>query len=141
MVLVLKEELLQLCDIRNEIKEIKIKIDKLELKSEQVISDSVESTTKSFPFMLTHERIEGIDVKKKKRLEHYKNILEERYEKLLETQLKVEEFIDNIPTSRLRRIFTFRYIDQLSWDEIAAAISSKSTADSVRLEHNRFLKK
>lgn len=137
----MREELLQLCDIRKEIQELENRINKLELKSKQVISDSVESTTKSFPYMMTHERIEGIDIKANKTLEKYKTILKDRYDKLLEIQLNVETFIDNIPTSRLRRIFTMRYIDQLSWDDIASSISVKATADSVRLEHNRFLKK
>lgn len=137
----MREELLQLYDIRKEIKDLENRINKLELKSKQVISDSVESTTKAFPFMMTHERIEGINIKVSKTLEKYKTLLEDRYDKLLEIQLNVETFIDNIPTSRLRRIFTMRYIDQLSWDDIASAISPRATADSVRLEHNRFLKK
>ncbi len=137
----MKEELLQLCDIKKEIKELENKINKLEIKANCIISDSVETTTKTFPFLLTHEKIKGIDIKANKLLEKYKIILKERYENLLETQIKIEEYINELPTSRLRRIFTMRYIDQSSWKRIALAISPKATEDSVRLEHDRYLKK
>ena len=137
----LKEILIQLSDIRKEVKELEIKIDKLELKSHEIVSDSVESTTKTFPIIPTKFKIKGLDQKTIKKLEYYKTILEDRYNTLLDIQIKTEEFIDKLPTSRLRRIFTYRYIDQYSWIKVAQLIDDKATADSVRMEHDRFLEK
>lgn len=137
----LKECLVQLCDFQLEIKELKNKINKLEPKSHEIISDSVESTTKYFPIIPTRVKIIGLDQKIQRKLEYYKTILEDRYDKLLDIQIKTEEFINTLPTSRLRRIFTYRYIEQYSWIKIAQLIGGKSTADSVRMEHDRFLEK
>lgn len=137
----LKENLLQLCDIRKEIKELENKIDKLELKSQEIVSDSVENTTKIFPIIQTKLKIKGLDQESRKKLEYYKTVLENRYDTLLDVQIQTEEFINNLPTSRLRRIFTYRYIDQLTWVKIAHLIGGNATEDSVKQEHHRFLEK
>lgn len=137
----LKDCLVQLCDIQLEIKELEEKINKLELKSHEIVSDSVDSTTKYFPIIPTKLKIKGIDQNVIKKIEYYKTILENRYSKLLDIQIQAEEFIDKLPTSRLRRIFTYRYINQYSWIKIAHLIGYSITEDSVRKEHDRFLEK
>lgn len=141
MILELKENLIQLNDIIKEIDELRKKIKKLEPKAKQIVSDSVQSTTLDFPFKQTHIKIKGIDIAANNKLEKYKAVLEDRYKKLIVIQTQAEEFINTLPTSRLRRIFTFRYIDQLSWNKVAVLIGGDATADSVRLEHDRYLKK
>lgn len=137
----MKEELLQLCDIKKEIKELENKIKKLENKSQELVSDSVQSTTKVFPFLINHYHIQGKDTRILKKIEQYKTILENRYEELLKIQLQIEEYINNIPISRVRRIFEYRYIEQFSWAKVAIAIGGDSTTEeSVRKEHDRYLK-
>lgn len=136
----LKECLLQFCDIRKEIKELETKINKLEPKTHEIVSDSVESTTKYFPIIPTKQKIKGLDQNKIKKLEYYKTILENRHDTLLELQIKLEEFINQLPTSRLRRIFEYRYIEQFSWNKIAQLVGS-SSEDCLRKEHDRFLEK
>ena len=131
----LKENLLQLCDIRKEIKELENKIDKLELKSHEIVSDSVENTTKIFPIIQTKLKIKGLDQETRKKLEYYRTVLENRYDALLDVQIKTEEFINNLPTSRLRRIFTYRYIDQLTWIKIARLIGGNATEESIKKEN------
>ena len=137
----LKECLAQLCDIRLEIKELEKKISRLEPKTHEIVSDSVESTTKCFPIIPTHYKIKGLNQKIIKKVEHYKTILEQRYENLLEIQIRTEEFINQIPTSRLRRIFIYRYIEQYSWTKSAILIGGNATSESIRKEHDRFLEK
>lgn len=141
MILKLKEHLTQLNDIIKEIEELREKIKKIEPKANQIVNDSVQSTTLHFPFKQTHIKIKGLDVVANNKLEEYKTILEDRYKKLIVIQTQTERFINSLPTSRLRRIFTFRYIEQLSWNQVASRIGRDATADSVRLEHDRYLKK
>lgn len=136
-----KKNLSQLSDVRKEIKELEEKIQKLELKSKEVVSDSVESTTKYFPIIPTRLKIKGLDQNTIKKIEYYKTILENRYNNLLDIQIQVETFINKLPTSRLRRIFTYRYIEQYSWTKVAQMISRNSTSESIRKEHDRFLEK
>ena len=57
---------------------------------------------------------------------------------LMETLNQVEEFIASVEDSRMRRIITLRFNDNLSWFKVAERLGGKSTADSVRMEFNRF---
>ena len=137
----LKECLVQFCDIKIEIKDLQKKIEKLELRSKEIISDSVETTTKTFPVIMTHYKIFGNDQKLLNKLEHLKNLLEDRYNKQIDLHIKLEEFINKMPTSRLRMIFEYRYIDQYSWMKTAILIGGNATEDSIRKEHDRYLEK
>lgn len=134
----LKQKLSQYRDIKEEIKKLESKILKLE-KTEQNTSDMVDNTTKKFPIVQIKTTIKGVNVDRINKLNKLNKILEERYNKLLEIQLEVEEFINKIPTSRLRMIFEYRYLNSFSWIKIAQLVGG--TDESVRKEHDRFLEK
>jgi len=133
----LKESLIQYTDTQKEIKELEDKINKLEVESN--VFSIVESSSLKPPFQKHNIKIEHIDYNKKKALNYYRNILQNRYDRLLVQQTRVEEFIDIIPTSRLRRIFAYRYIENFTWQKVAYIIGGNSTSESVRKEHDRFL--
>lgn len=137
----LKECLVQFCDIKVEIKDLQKKIEKLELRNKEIISDSVETTTKTFPVIMTHYKIFGNDQKILNKLEHLKSLLEDRLNKQMDLYIKIEEFINKMPTSRLRMIFEYRYINQYSWAKVSRLIGGDTTEDSIRKEHDRYLKK
>ncbi len=135
----LKDSLAQYCDTREEIKELEKKIQKLE--NSYITTDVVETSSAVFPFTQRTLKIEGRDYSKQRTLCLYKDLLKSRYDKLLLQQLKVEEFIDKLPTSRLRQIFEYRYIDNNTWVKVAMRIGNGATFESVKKEHNRFLEK
>lgn len=138
----LKDKLFQINDIRKEISELQVKIEKLE--KEGVLNDCVEASSKHFPYTKYNVKVEAKNPKLVKKINLYKAILQERLELLLDVQTELEEFISKLPTSRLRRIFELRYIEQYTWTKIAYIISEKNkknaTSDSVRMEHDRFFK-
>ena len=51
---------------------------------------------------------------------------------------QLQAFIAQIDDSQIRLIFTLRYMDSLSWHQVAWRLGG-NTADSVRMIHNRFL--
>jgi len=51
---------------------------------------------------------------------------------------ELQTFIANIDDSLVRLIFTLRYIDGLSWHQVAWRLGG-NTSDSVRMTHNRYL--
>jgi hypothetical protein len=53
---------------------------------------------------------------------------------------KLNRYINSIDDSFIRMIFALRYINGLSWNQVAASIGG-NTEDSVRKAHDRFLKK
>jgi len=134
-----KRALKELSDMSKEIAEIKKRISKLE--SEGKIIDIVKSSSQYFPFTEQHYKVEGIDAKSQEHKQYYLGLLKNRYERIFKKQKEIIDFIDKIPTSRLRRIFEYRYIDRLSWIKIARKIGGNATADSVRMGHDRYLKK
>jgi len=53
---------------------------------------------------------------------------------------ELQTFITTIDDSLVRLIFTLRYIDGLSWHQVAWRLGG-NTSDSVRMTHNRYLSK
>lgn len=54
---------------------------------------------------------------------------------------EITEYINNIDDSLMRQIMTYRHIELKSWVQVAFAVGGGNTADSVRIMHNRYLKK
>ena len=57
-----KEDLQQLCDLREEIAEIEMKIAKLSSRGSRIVSDKVQASMKDFPYTPTSVKITGFDV-------------------------------------------------------------------------------
>lgn len=132
----LKEKLEQLVDIRKEMIELTNKINKLQ--PEAVVEDYVYSSMKYFPYTKHKVVLSAENKRLVKILEKYKNNLNKTTCELLKIEAECEQFISEMPDSRLRRIFRYRYFEQYSWRKIAYAIGGRATPDSVRMEHNRF---
>ena len=60
---------------------------------------------------------------------------------LLEKQIEVEEYIRSIEGSRIRRIMRYRYLDNLTWQQVANRMGKGYTKDYCRIAHDRLLKK
>ncbi len=60
---------------------------------------------------------------------------------LLELTNSVEEYINSIKDSRMRRIIQYRILDNLPWCDVAEKIGGKSTGDSCRKYFERFFEK
>lgn len=62
-----------------------------------------------------------------------------KQEQLLELTGEVEQFIDGIPDSRTRRIFRYRYLDSLSWVQVAHRMGINITDEGCRSTHDRYM--
>lgn len=138
-----KEILIQYCDLKEEVKDLRRRIEKLEteierIEAERYVTDSVKGgyggiqhyTIKGFPYP-EYSR-------KKTRLYLNKAQLENEELELLEMISSVEEYIQSIEDSRMRKILRLRYIDNMTWHHVAQNMGGRTTADSVRMEHNRY---
>lgn len=52
---------------------------------------------------------------------------------------RLSRYISTVEDSQMRQILTLRYIECLTWNQVADAIGGGNTEDSVRMAHNRFL--
>lgn len=142
--MVSKEILIQYSDLQEEVKEVRERIDKTEkqiakLEAEGNVVDSVSGGNGG----TQHFKIEGFPYpeysRKKTLLYARKATLASLEMELMETLNKVEEFIASVDDSRMRRIITLRFIDNLSWNKVADRIGGNNTEDSVKKAFYRFM--
>ena len=64
--------------------------------------------------------------------------LAERRKAAMKECAYLQAFITSIDDSQTRLVFLLRYVDNLSWQQVAWKMGG-NTADSVRMIHNRYL--
>ncbi len=144
-----KEILVQLCDIQAEIKDLQKRIQSLErfLRDPPVVGDVVKGTRRDGT--IGPIKIYGIPEpkynQKKKLCKRYKYIMERKEEELLELTCQAEEYIQSIEQSELRTMLRLRYIDGLTWIQVACQMNCifpqkriKYTEDSCWKKNQRF---
>lgn len=144
----IKEILVQYADLLQEAEELRERIRKTEDDIDKIISgkkgvvDVVQSSTNDIRYAPCLVTIRGTDdegyYRKKRKLKEYKAKLERLEQDVLEQLTTAQEYIENVQNSRMRRILVYRYIDNLKWYQVAQRMGGKCTADSIRMEHDRF---
>lgn len=147
-----KEILVQYCDVKKEIKDLRRRIRELDkfLANPPVVADVVKGTRKDGT--LGPIKITGIPNpeynRKKNARERYRRLLEIKEAELLELTCQAEEYIESIEKAELRIMFRLYYIDGLPWIRVAAAMNRMFpkkaipyTEDSCRMRNNRYFEK
>lgn len=148
-----KNILEQYIELKEEIRDLRDRIDKderrlLKIKEEGVVSDTVKGTRADGT--LGSIRITGYPIPEHNQV---KNMIKKRVAKLhiLEDDLQnaineVDDFIEKVPKSDLRMILRFRYLDDMTWAAVAMNMNDrfpkrriKYTEDSCRMRHDRYL--
>ena len=68
-------------------------------------------------------------------------VIEQKLKRCLAEQQRLEAYIAGIEDSFVRQIFTCRFVEGLSWRQVADKVGGKNTADGVRKLSKRFLLK
>lgn len=153
-----KEVLVQYIDLQKEVKELRVKIERLENRipkldkriAEIEAGETVKDKVKGGLGGIQNFNIEGIPTKEynDKRTELYikKRLLAERKEMLSLLELdsmrqinQVEKFIKGIKDSHIRRIVSLRVVNGMSWNEVADSMGGGNTEGSVKMAFQRFL--
>ncbi len=121
------------------IKETEEDIRRLRQEKKTVIQTNVKGSMHEFPYTAQRFKIEGttFTVSNDNRLRQEEILLERRKEQAEAIRQQVHEWMLTIPV-RMQRIIRYRYLEELSWEQVAVKIGRKATADSVRKEFNRF---
>lgn len=143
--MVTKEVLSQYSDLQEEVKEVRLKIERLEkdiskIEAGEMVIDSVSGGDGG----KQHFKIEGIPFpeysRKKTLLYARKATLQLLEDDLLEKTNEVEQFIANVDDSRMRRIINLRFLENKTWIQIAHIIGG-NTESSVKMAFQRFIEK
>lgn len=141
-----KEILTQYSDLQEEVKEVRNRIESTEKQIAKIEEEgNVIDTVSGGSGGIQHFRIEGFQYpeysRKKSLLYVRKATLVNLELELTETLNQVEEFIAGVEDSRIRRIITLRFIENLSWNKVADRIGGGNTEDSVKKMFYRFMEK
>lgn len=147
-----KDILVQYCEMIEEIKDIRRRIQKLDrfLEHPPIVSDMVKGTRRDGT--IGSIKVTGIpdpEYRRKQRIrEKYRSILAAKEAELLELTCQAEEYIEGIDKAELRMMMRLYYIDGLPWIKVAhqmnRAFPKKKvpyTEDSCRMRNNRFFEK
>lgn len=140
--MITKELLKQYCDLQKEIIELEHRIERVRNRNVQIVSDTVKGSSKYFPYVERTFIVSGVEENgiKEQQLVKLNNILYKRRAKCKEMALEIEEFINTIPDSKTRRVFTLRYIDGLNWMPIARKTGGYDESYARKI-HDRYLEK
>ena len=132
------QEYIDACEL---VKETEKEIQKLNRKKKTIIQTNVKGSMHEFPYVEQHFKVQGttFTVKDDSRLRYEEKLLERQKAKAEQNKLQVEEWMMTI-SSRMQRIVRYRYLEGMTWEQVAAKMGRKATADSVRMELNKFLK-
>ena len=140
-----KEILNQYMDLQKEIKEVRGRIRQVEEQIQKIEEDGIVADTVSGgEGGIQRYRIEGFPYpeysRKKTLLYTRRTILANLEMDLVETINGVEDFIASVEDSRMRRIIDLRFLQGLSWQQVAARIGG-NTESSVKMSFQRFMEK
>ena len=122
-------------------KETEAEIRKLNRKKRTVVQTNVKGSSPDFPYIEQHFRIQGttFTVKDDSHLRYEEKALAQRKARAEEVKHQVDEWLLTVPI-RMQRIIRYRYLEGMTWEQVAARMGRRATADSVRMELNNFLK-
>ncbi len=145
-----KTVLIEYCDLKAEIKEIRRMIQATEdrlrkIEEEGAVSDVVSGGVGGNQ----HFKVTGFPepkyAKEKALLKSRRQRLKMKEEELLELTNQVEEYIESIPKSEIRIMLRLYYIENLTWTQVAIRLNSlfpkrkiAYTEDSCRMKNKRF---
>jgi DNA-directed RNA polymerase specialized sigma24 family protein len=110
-----KKELEQFASLKAEIKDIRRRMDELDGTETPMVQDKVRSSGKEWPYIEGHATIHGIDVYEAHRMGTKRaeliSALKARLAKAEALETGMEEYINTIEDSRVRRIIEYRYVN------------------------------
>ena len=138
-----EQELSQYRAIKFEIEDLSSRIKMLEQKGIQIVSDRVKGSSKHFPYIEKYFYVSGVDPEEEDNRQMIINELQRKRNKkldeLIEMESRIHDYIYMIPDSEIRQIFTFRYIDGLSQEEIGMKLHMDRSGVSKRI--TKYLEK
>lgn len=126
------KELSQLYYLNREIEDLKNKISELEAKATDT---SVKITG------MPHGACAGDKIGRAvAELDYYRAKLTDRLERCRVELIRLNDYISACPDSLTRQILTYRFVNGLSWNQVAASVGMSSTEYSVKHTAYRYIK-
>ena len=144
--MITKKILHEYIDLQREIEETREKIAKVEKQIAKIEKQgAVIDTVSGGVGVIQHFYIEGFpypEYSRKKTLLYARQTTLTNLEiELMETINEIELFISQIDDSFMRRIINLRFIEKLSWGEVANRMGGANNEDNIKKAFYRFMEK
>ena len=134
----LKKFINEYIEIKAEIADLKHRIKKQ--KSNGITQDVVSASSGSPSYAKHNVIISGVDVKLNSKIKTYEKLLINAETRLTDILIEIETEIQQIDDSLIRLLIRLRYIDNLTWQQIAFRIG-KHDEQYPRKKINEFFNK
>lgn len=132
-----KEKLKRYRRLLSELELLKRQLEKIE---PEFVKDSVNGSDSEFPYTNHKMHIEGYDLESyRKRVARLNRRIVAKMNELVEEKDSLIEFIYKLEDSQARQIFIYKYLDGLTWEEIAKEMKYSKT--SIRDRHRYIINK
>ena len=137
-----KEVLYQYIDACVLVRETEQEIRQLRQRRREIVTDKVKGSSYDFPFGEISYTIHGIPYEEQEQepelLEVKEELLEKRKAAAEAVKVQVEAWLNTV-SPRMQRIIRYKVFEGLTWNQVAVRMGRRATADSVRIEFQRFM--
>lgn len=106
------------------------------------VQDTVTGSSPTFPYVEHTIQIGGISRRQEEAMRKIDRLRRERMEQAQVQLAEIEGFISSITDAKMRRMVTLRYVDGLTWRQVAKRMyGSPYFEDTARMRVKRFLEK
>jgi len=104
---------------RKELNSLRARLQKIEKKEKTVISDTVQTSSKSFPYTKHTSIVTGVEIPKNRHLKNkYRKMIKSKEYKLDKMLVQLEYDLNHIENSEIREIIRLKYNDNKTWLQI-----------------------
>lgn len=140
-----KKVLLEYIDACELLQETEADLSILRRRGRDVLQDSVKGSMHDFPYTQKNFHIEGVRMAATSNMEitRMEHLLENRAAVVAEKREQAEKYLNELAftSPRMVRIFKYRFLEGMTWDQVAKKLGRKATGESVRKEWKKFEKK
>ena len=111
----------------------------------RILIDGVVASDQQFPYIAHIAKVEGIVGDDDKFDNHIINLELKRVRKMQDANdlalYQIREFVDNIDDEYIKSIVTYRFIEGMSWRQVAFKMGGGNTEACVKMAYKRYIDK
>ena len=127
--------------LQKEVKRLAERLERLYNKPSHMVSDSVRASSHQLPYQQRITVITGLGGKHKTTEAKLQRQLAARQQRIADTILAIEDFVDTITQSEIRQIIDYRFIQGLSWQDTSNHVYGHACDATARMAIKRFFAK
>ena len=127
-----KKELSELYWLNREIEEEQRKLDELEAAA----TNCTAKITGLPHVSAAHDKIGDLSIL----IAEQKDLIELKIRQSVIEYDRLNRYIKDVSDAQMRMILSLRYVNGLTWQQVADSIGEGNTADAIRKKHDKFLK-